>query len=410
MKKKVLIIKTSSLGDVIHTLPALTDAAAALGEVQFDWVVEENFAEIPAWHPSVGKVIPIAMRRWRKNILKTLFSNFRGQGSGEWKRFKQLLQQEHYDAVIDAQGLLKSAWISRLAKGDSYGLDKNSAREPLASYFYQYPQAIDKQQHAVERVRELFAKSLGYSFKELPLDYGITKKLTANALNSPSNSQLQSKLLSNLHSNLKAQLSNSDGDTILFLHGTTWETKHWPESYWFELASRVTESGYTIVLPWGNDSEYQRALRIKQQCNKSKQIVVLEKMTLNELAQQIIDVDAVVAVDTGLAHLSAALDKPTIAIYGPTSPGLTGTYGNHQIHLQVDFACAPCFKKDCNKSHRPINLPTVVLQTSSPANKTVDKFMFDKSRHNISPECYLDMTPERVMNALRKLLNQVKHQ
>lgn len=349
MKNKILIIKTSSLGDVIHTLPALTDAVTALGDVQFDWVVEENFAEIPAWHPAVNKIIPIAMRRWRKNLLHTFFSNLRGKGSGEWKRFKQQLQQQHYDVVIDAQGLLKSAWLCRLVNGDTYGLDKKSAREPLASYFYQYPQTIAKQQHAVERVRELFAKSLGYSFKELPLDYGITKQLTA-------------------------QVSDSDCDTILFLHGTTWETKHWPELYWLELANQVTASGCNIVLPWGCDEEYQRAQRIKGQCKKSKQIVVLEKMTINELAQQIINVDAVVAVDTGLAHLSAALDKPTIAIYGPTSPGLTGTYGNHQIHLQTDFECAPCFKKDCNKK-----------------------------RNNISPECYLDITPERVMKSLHEL-------
>lgn len=347
--KKVLIIKTSSLGDVIHTLPALTDAKTALGDVQFDWVVEENFSEIPNWHPDVRNVLPVAIRRWRKNIFQTIFS-------GEWKKFRQTLQQEQYDSVIDAQGLLKSALLTRLAQGKTYGLDKQSAREPIASRFYQYPQAIDKQQHAVERVRELFAKSLGYHLKNLPLDYGITEQI---------------KKITNVNSGCTNQ--------VLFLHGTTWVTKHWPEQYWFELADQVTEQGYTVVIPWGNEVEHQRARQIQKNCARGKQVLVLDKMGLNELAEHIINVDAVVAVDTGLAHLSAALDKPTVALYGPTSPGLTGTYGNNQRHLEVNFECAPCFRKNC-----------------------------EKKSGDISPECFTTLTPERVMDSLNTLLNQVK--
>lgn len=347
--KKVLIIKTSSLGDVIHTLPALSDAKKALGEVQFDWVVEDTFSEIPAWHPDVRKVIPVAIRRWRKQILKTFFS-------GEWQRFKQLLQGERYDYVIDAQGLIKSALITRLAKGSKYGFDKHSAREPMASRFYQYPQAIEKQQHAVERVRQLFAQSLDYQLDSLPVDYGI---------------QINS-------SDIAGQ---SDARRLLFLHGTTWATKHWPETYWLELANQMTEQAYKIILPWGNDIEYQRALRIKEKCNHSAQLIVLDKMNLNELLKQIMNVDAVVAVDTGLAHLSAALNKPTVAIYGPTSPGLTGTYGNNQVHLQAAIDCAPCFKKKC-----------------------------DKKKADIAPECYSKLTPAQVFNSLNKLLNKSEAQ
>ena len=102
---RVLLVKTSSLGDVIHTLPALTDAQRAIPGIQFDWVVEEGFAEIPAWHPAVAQVIPVAIRRWRKHPLQTL-------RSGEWRRFKARLRETHYDLVIDAQGLLKSAWLT----------------------------------------------------------------------------------------------------------------------------------------------------------------------------------------------------------------------------------------------------------------------------------------------------------
>ncbi|NOQ80653.1 MAG: lipopolysaccharide heptosyltransferase I [Gammaproteobacteria bacterium] len=346
---KVLIIKTSSLGDVIHTLPALTDAQTALGEIQFDWLVEENFAEIPAWHPAVRNIIPVALRRWRKEIFKTFFS---GGKDNEWQRFKQQLQQEHYDYVIDAQGLLKSALLTHFARGKTYGLDKQSAREPLAARFYQHPQAIAKQQHAVERVRQLFAQSLGYSLNDLPLDYGIQEGIKSSS-----------------------EVNNNASRSILFLHGTTWDTKHWPEQYWLELADQVTAQGHNILLPWGNEVERQRALNIKQQCKRVQQVIVLDKLNLNELVQKMVTADAIVAVDTGLAHLAAALDKPTIALYGPTSPGLTGTYGNNQVHLQADYECAPCFKKRC-----------------------------DKTKNNINPECYTDITPERVMTSLNTLL------
>lgn len=145
---RVLLIKTSSLGDVVHTLPALTDAARAIPGIKFDWVVEEGFAEIPTWHPAVGKVVPVAIRRWRKNLWQTI-------KSGEWRRFKQSVRAEKYDLVIDAQGLLKSAWLTRYVKAPVAGLDKNSAREPLAARFYSRRLAVARGQHAVERVRQL---------------------------------------------------------------------------------------------------------------------------------------------------------------------------------------------------------------------------------------------------------------
>jgi len=360
--KTVLVIKTSSLGDVIHTLPALSDAQRALGDIQFDWVVEENFAEIPAWHPAVRQIIPVALRRWRKSFFKSFFSPAK---DSEWHSFKRHLQSQCYDAVIDAQGLLKSAVLSRLSCGERYGLDKHSARESLASYFYQHPQAIAKGQHAVERVRQLFAKSLAYDLDGLPLDYGLHLQETG----------LEKKGLEKANSDKNKQENSSN--SILFLHGTTWQSKHWPEQYWLDLTNKVTALGYCVLLPWGNDSEYQRALKLQTQCHKSLLVHVLDKMTLNELAQKIRLVDAVVAVDTGLAHLAAALDRPTIALYGATSSGLTGTYGQNQQHLQSDFPCAPCFNKHCVKS-----------------------------KQGIIPECYTALSPEHVILALHSLLNE----
>ena len=123
---RVLIVKTSSLGDIVHTFPALTDAANAIEDIQFDWVVEEGFVQMPAWHPAVDQVIPNAMRRWRRALWKTWLM-------GDWKRFVKRLQARHYDVVIDAQGLIKSALITRKALGSKHGLDKQSAREALAS-------------------------------------------------------------------------------------------------------------------------------------------------------------------------------------------------------------------------------------------------------------------------------------
>src|SRR5690606_5197442 len=142
----VLIIKTSSLGDVVHTLPALTDAANAIPGIRFDWVVEEAFAEIPSWHPAVDIVIPVAIRRWRKNIWQTI-------RTGEWARFKKILHARHYDLVIDAQGLLKSAWLAHKVKAPIASYDSRSIREPAASLFYSRRYSVSRELHAVERIR-----------------------------------------------------------------------------------------------------------------------------------------------------------------------------------------------------------------------------------------------------------------
>ncbi|MFG3453701.1 lipopolysaccharide heptosyltransferase I [Stutzerimonas stutzeri] len=293
---RVLLIKTSSLGDVIHTLPALTDAQRAIPGIQFDWVVEEGFAEIPAWHPAVVQVIPVAIRRWRRHLLQTL-------RSGEWRRFKARLRETRYDLVIDAQGLLKSAWLTRYVSAPVAGLDRESAREPLASRFYDRRYAIARDQHALERVRQLFAQVLGYTVPETMADYGLDRNQLA---------------------------TSGDQPYLLFLHGTTWPSKHWPESYWRELAERMSEFGWSIRLPWGNADEKARAERIAENLSS---VSVLPKLNLGGIAKVVAGARACVAVDTGLGHLAAALDVPSISLYGPTLPGRVGAYGRSQVHL-----------------------------------------------------------------------------
>ena len=338
--KKVLIIKTSSLGDVIHTLPAITDACAAIPGIRFDWVVEESFSEIPSWHPAVNKIIPVAIRRWRKNILQTW-------KSGEWKTFREQIKANQYDVIIDAQGLLKSAILTQGLKTPVYGLDKDSAREPFAARFYDHPQAIAKGQHAVERVRQLFAKALNYP---LPSEKG--------------------------HFQLKAE-TFADTDNVrpnnpymVFVHGTTWVDKHWPDVYWCELAKKATEAGYFVCLPWGNEQEKARAELIAASSEKA---IVLPRMSLKGVASVIAGAEKVVAVDTGLGHLTAALEIPAVSLYGPTSPVLVGAYGKKQIHLTLD---------DC--------------KNSNPAS-------------DIEPAIFAPMTPEIVWQALAQLQTRQNH-
>ena len=345
---RVLIIKTSSLGDVIHTLPALTDAAHAIPGIRFDWVVEEGFAEIPSWHPAVDQVIPVAIRRWRKNLWQTL-------KSGEWKAFKQRVRERKYDLVIDAQGLVKSAWLTRYVKAPVAGLDRYSAREGWASRFYDRRLSVATGQHAVERVRQLFAMALAYDLPEGIGDYGLDLE--------------------------RLQLPPA-APYVVFLHGTTWATKHWPEAYWRELAERMGRRKLEVRLPWGNPAEKARAERIAQGLNNCQ---VLPKLNLAGVARVLAAAKACVAVDTGLGHLAAALDVPTISLFGPTNPGLTGAYGRTQIHQASDWPCAPCLQKKC--TYKP---------------SADDLARFDLKRE--WPLCFTRLNPEHVASRLSALL------
>lgn len=298
----VLIVKTSSMGDLLHTLPALTDAMVAIPDIRFEWVVEEGFAQIPGWHPSVDRIIPIAIRRWRKNW-------FGSHIRQERYRFKRLMQEFCYDAIIDAQGLIKSAvLVTRIAKGTKHGQDCKSAREPLASLFYDQRHHIDKKQHAVERTRELFAKSLNYTKPDTSGDYAIAqhffKKLPSDA-----------------------------GQYLVFLHATTRDEKHWPEGHWRQLIAQIQSTGLKIKLPWGVEHEHSRALRLAKGFSH---VEVLPKLNLQQIAEILMGAKAIISVDTGLSHLAAALNRPNITLFGPTNPRLIGGYGENQYQCRPE--------------------------------------------------------------------------
>lgn len=322
---KVLVVKTSSLGDVIHALPALSDATKAIPGISFDWVVEDSFQDIPRLHPSVDRVIPVSIRRWRKNLWAA---------RAEIRASIKAIQQQHYDLVIDAQGLIKSAVLSRFAKGKRYGLSKSSCREPLAALAYQQAIEVKKGQHAITRVRQLFAKSLAYAEPTDPPDYGLGKERL------PSSKKL-----------IKPYL--------VFLHGTTWASKHWPIEYWQRLIKLAEKQDFTIYLPWGDEHEKQRAEVLAA---PSRTAQVLARSSIKELASVLLHADGVVGVDSGLAHLTAACGVPAVTIYGSTSAALTGSMGARNISLQADFSCSPCLKKACEYKH-PAEVVPACYQT-----------------------------------------------
>jgi len=328
----ILLVKTSSLGDVIHTLPAVTDAMRALPNTRFEWVVEEDFAEIPAWHPAVERVIPVAMRRWRKHP-------FAHTTREQWKAFRTTLEATPYDFVLDAQGLIKSAWLATKANAPVHGLSFRSAREPLASLAYAHHHVVPKGRHAVRRVRELFAAAFGYALPEEAKgeDDGASRAdAAAYGLD-------LARILTGEAD--AANAATADGTPrLVLLHGTTWPTKHWPENHWRELARLATGAGWNVRLPWGSEAERMRAQRIAENLTGAH---VLPHLSLAGLAAELAAATACVAVDSGPGHLAAALDVPMLSLFGPTNPGLTGAWGHRQRRLATDFPCAPCLRKTC---------------------------------------------------------------
>jgi heptosyltransferase-1 len=340
---RVLLIKTSSMGDVIHTLPALTDAAAAIPGITFDWVVEKSFADIPPWHPSVGKVIPISLRRWRKNI-------FSKQTRDEWKQFREQIRDQQYDLILDAQGLVKSAFLTWFAKGTRAGLDWSSARESLASLAYQQKYTVNFYQHAIVRMRSLFAHALGYAVPTTAPDYGLQRDAM-----------------------LSAKTEGSSQPYLVFMHGTTWESKLWPESYWMQLADMAAAAGYRIKISGASEAEVARAARIAAHCSA---VDAMPRLTIKQMAGLLLQAKGAVAVDTGFGHLAAALDLPLVTIYGSTNPDYTSAVGKRVINLAAQFACSPCLSRVCTY----------------------------KQPSDVAPACYATLPPLKIWQTLQSCL------
>jgi heptosyltransferase-1 len=290
--KSILFVKTSSLGDVVHHCPAVSDAAAALPGAAIDWVVEEPFAGVAAMHPAVRRVIPVRVRSWRNALWDPAVWS-------EMGHFRRSLAAERYDVVIDTQSLLKSALVCRFASGTKHGMDRSSAREPMASRFYDVRHMVPRGLHAVERNRRLTAASLGYAL-EGKFQYGLRISMDNPAT---------------------AGSAPSGGAYSVLLTMTSRADKLWPESRWVELGRAL---GVPVVLPWGSELERERAERIARGVGEGK---VPERMSLAQLGELFFKARTVVGLDTGLTHLAAALGATTVGIYCGSDPALTGLYG-----------------------------------------------------------------------------------
>ncbi len=295
---RVLLVKLSSLGDVIHNLPVASDLALALPGVEIDWAIETPYAEIAAMHPAIRSVIGVPLRALKKNLTS----------SAAWRPFlaaRKQLSNQTYDAILDTQGLVKSAWISHWPQspnGPIYGHAPASAREPFAARFYDQTFDVPRAMHAVERNRLLAARAFGYA-SDLPLNYGLAAP--------------------------KRELGGTPSKlTVVFLHATSRADKMWPAQNWIELGKRLSDRNIAVTLPWGNEAERVISLRIAE---KIPQSLVPAKLTLMAAAQLLAGAVAVVGVDTGLAHLAAALGRPTIGIYLSTDPALTGLHGGATV-------------------------------------------------------------------------------
>ncbi len=295
---RILFVKTSSLGDVVHNCPAVSDAARHVPGAEIDWVVEESFAEVAELHASVRRVIRIALRRWRGAPL----------APGTWSQaraFGEVLRGECYDVIIDSQGLIKSALVAALARGRRHGLDRESARESLAARFYDVAHTVPAGLHAIERNRRLAAAALGY----VPgpgCDYGLRIEQSASP---------------------RPRLPDSPAFALL-LTMTSRRDKLWPEERWRGLGGWLKGQGIVCLLPWGSEEERSRCARIAAAIPGA---LVPERMSLAELARLARGARVAVGVDTGLAHLAAALGIPVLGLYCASSPALTGLRGSDRV-------------------------------------------------------------------------------
>ncbi|WP_439815973.1 lipopolysaccharide heptosyltransferase I [Zavarzinia sp. CC-PAN008] len=311
---RVLLVKTSSLGDIVHTFPAVTDALAAHPGLEIDWVVEEAFVPLVDLHRGAVRAVPVAYRRWRRTPLK-------GVRSGALAAFRARIAATVYDAVIDAQGLYKSAAITWMARGPKHGFDLAGAREKLAPFAVQYRHALPRQAHAVTRLRHLFAAALGHAVPDGAPDFGLGVREVEPL-----------------------------APYLVGLHGTAWQTKEWPIARWRQVGQLAGAAGYALRLPWGSAAEERRARRI---AHGIAGVEVLPRLDLAGMARLLAGATGVIAADTGLAHLAAALGVPTVVLFGPTDPARTGPIGRRNLALRTPLPCAPCGNRICNRTGNP---------------------------------------------------------
>jgi heptosyltransferase-1 len=285
----ILVVRPSSLGDIVHALSIVADIEANRPELAIDWVAESGFVGLLELHPGIRRIVPVAMRQWRHRAFEP----------ATWREvatFKDALQRDEYTAVLDLQEQVKGALIARIARGVRHGPDRASIREPIAALLHDVHHAIDPDQHFIVRCRELAAASLGYRVVGSPRFGLVPPALAAGSV--------------------------PDRPYVVFFHGTSRADKQWPDAHWRRLVETLAMAGYTAVLPWGSDDE--RARSELYAAGISGALVPPWRLPLRDLAALSARAELVVGVDTGLVHLAAALGTPTVSLFVATDPKRCG--------------------------------------------------------------------------------------
>ncbi|KAF1036263.1 MAG: Lipopolysaccharide heptosyltransferase 1 [Herbaspirillum frisingense] len=310
---KILIVRVSSLGDVVHNMPMVADIRHHFPDAQIDWVVEEAYTSLVRLNPHVRHIIPIALRRWRK----TLFS---AATRAEIANFRRQLRAERYDVVFDTQGLLKTSVVMRMARlapgGRRIGLanaTEGSGYEPISRIFHDQSVKVGLHTHAVMRARLVAADTLGYMLED-DADF---------ALQAPSQPRFPWM---------------PEQPYVVFFHGTARAAKQWPQEEWIRLGQALSARGLPVLLPWGSSKEKLAAEALAAQIPDARVLPALPLMEAVSLVQQ---ARLVVGLDTGLTHIAAAYCKPTIELYCDSPRWKTeGNWSPNIINLG-DLGAAP---------------------------------------------------------------------
>ena len=346
---KILLVRLSSLGDVLHTLPAITDLQAQFADLDLHWLLEPGLASVATWHPAVTRVIPFSLRQLRAQWRRL---------PGAVQKLRRTLRNEHYDLVLDSQGLYKSAILARLAGAPVVGLDGGSAREPGATRLYARRYAVPWGQPAIQRNRQLFSQAFAYACPAGAPAYGLSEVAQ----------RWQQEPLPAPWAELTAQ------PFVLGFHATSrvWQNKEWPVRHWRSLAVQLEEAGRRLLLP---AIDARERARVESIVETARNVLALPPASLEALGRVMVRAQAFVGMDTGLSYVAAALGLAGVTLYGPTAPEQGGADPRLPALTSSEF-CAPCGAVRCRR----------VQQSTAPI------------------PCQESLLPEAVWSALRPLL------
>jgi heptosyltransferase-1 len=304
---RVLIVKLSSLGDVVHTSPVVADILAAHPQAAIDWVVEPAFAPLVVRVEGIGEVVELPLRRWTRE------GWWRSRARAEAHAVVQRLRRERYDAVLDLQGLTKSALVAALARGPSYGFANRtdgSSHEWPARWLATHAIRVAQHSHALDRARELVAAALGTRI-ETPPTFG-----------------------------LRARTAAEPEPTVVLVHGTTRADKLWPDASWIELGRRLVDQGWKVALPQSGSVEAARARSIAEAIGGGRS-AVWPAMELGAFVDRLAACAGAVGVDSGPSHVAVALGLPHVQIYNFPTAWRTGPQPRHGAGLQLAIEGEP---------------------------------------------------------------------